>query len=197
MSNRIALVSVVIPCYNQAHFLGEAIESVVSQTHSPIETIVVDDGSTDGTADVAAAYRVRCVRQENRGLPEARNTGIRVSNGEAVLFLDSDDLLAHDAVAAAVACISSHAAAAFAFGRPKIVGLRGEEVVPEPVESNFYEELLRRNYIMMPGLVLYRRWVFDRIGLFDPRLDAAEDYDLYLRITRSFPIVFCAEMHGM
>src|ERR687897_2148299 len=75
-----ALVSVVIPCYNQAHFLGEAIESVLAQDYPHFEIVVVDDGSTDNTSEVASGYAgVRGIRQENRGLAEARNTGIRHS----------------------------------------------------------------------------------------------------------------------
>src|SRR5215211_3139785 len=77
------LVTVVIPCYNQAHFLAEAIESVLSQSYEHFEIIVVDDGSTDETSEVASRYEgVRLIRQENRGLPGARNTGIRHSGGE-------------------------------------------------------------------------------------------------------------------
>lgn len=75
------LVSAVIPCYNQAALVGEAIESVISRSHRPIETILVDDRSTDDTAEVASSYGVRCIRQENRGVAEARNTGLRASMG--------------------------------------------------------------------------------------------------------------------
>ena len=77
------LASVVIPCYKQAHFLPQAIESALSQTHRPVEVIVVDDGSPDNTAAVVARYpQVRYLRQENRGLGGARNSGFRISNGE-------------------------------------------------------------------------------------------------------------------
>ena len=87
------LVSVVIACYNQGRFLGEAIESALRQTYAPIEVIVADDGSTDRTAEVAAAYPVRCLRQRNQGAPAARNHGFRESHGRFVLFLDADDRL--------------------------------------------------------------------------------------------------------
>src|ERR687890_1245755 len=93
------LVSVVIPCYNQAHFLGEAIESVLAQSYKDFEIIVVDDGSPDNTSEVAARYPgVRCVRQENQGLAGARNTGIRESKGEYLVFLDADDRLLAEAL---------------------------------------------------------------------------------------------------
>jgi glycosyltransferase involved in cell wall biosynthesis len=192
---RVRLVSVVIPCYNQAHFLGEAIESVVAQTYEPIETIVVDDGSTDETSAVAAAHEIRCVRQENRGLSEARNAGFRVSSGEMLLFLDADDLLAPDAIPAGVSCLSNRPDAALVFGRPDVVGLP-RRWIPPLVETDHYRHLLERDIIWMPGLVLYRRRILDEVGTFDRRYDGAEDYDLYLRITRRYPIALCPGMHG-
>src|ERR687894_2072239 len=95
------LVTVVIPCYNQAHFLGEAIESVLSQTYPHFEIVVVDDGSTDNTSEVASGYppdKVRLIRQENKGLSAARNAGLGRSGGEYVVFLDSDDRLLAEAL---------------------------------------------------------------------------------------------------
>src|SRR4028119_1234933 len=94
------LVSVIIPCYNQAYFLGEAIESVLAQSYPHFEIVVVDDGSTDNTSEVAARYPgVRCIRQENRGLAGARNEGIRHSSGSYLVFLDADDRLLPEALA--------------------------------------------------------------------------------------------------
>ena len=86
------LVSVIIPCYNQAHFLDEAIESVLAQTYSNREIIVVDDGSTDNTATVARCHSpVGYIYQENAGPSAARNTGVKESRGEYLVFLDADD----------------------------------------------------------------------------------------------------------
>src|SRR4051794_22956010 len=85
-----ALVSVVIPCYNQARFLGEAIESVLRQSYPHFDIIVVDDGSTDDASEVAERYsKVRCIRQENQGLSATRNRGMSYSKGEYVIFLDA------------------------------------------------------------------------------------------------------------
>src|SRR4028119_2135680 len=94
--SEVGLVSVVIPCYNQARFLGEAVGSVLSQTHAEFEVIVVDDGSTDDTAGVASSYaaedaRVRLIRQENRGLAGARNRGLAESRGEYGAFVGAAD----------------------------------------------------------------------------------------------------------
>jgi glycosyltransferase involved in cell wall biosynthesis len=93
------LVSVVIPCYNQAHFLGEAIESVLAQTYRHYEIIVVDDGSPDTTSKVTSSYpAVRYLRQSNAGLSAARNAGMNVSRGQFLVFLDADDRLLEDAL---------------------------------------------------------------------------------------------------
>src|SRR5215204_1328714 len=113
-----ALVSVVIPCYNQAHFLGEAIESVLAQSYPNFEIIVVDDGSPDNTSEVAASYpRVRLVRQENQGLSAARNSGLARSEGEYVVFLDADDRLLPGALQAGLECFEAHPKCAFVYGR--------------------------------------------------------------------------------
>jgi glycosyltransferase involved in cell wall biosynthesis len=189
-------VSVVIPCFNQGRFLAAAIESVAAQTFAPIETVVVDDGSTDDTAAVAARYDVVCIRQENRGLGAARNAGLRQSTGEALVFLDADDLLAPDAIGAGVACLASRADLAFVYGSPRLLGAADPDDVPPPVEADFYRHLLARNFITMPGLVLHRRDVLEAVGGFDERLAAAEDYDVYLRITRRFPVAYCAGLRG-
>src|ERR671910_1122682 len=121
------LVSVVIPCYNQAHFLGEAIESVLSQSYPHHEIVVVDDGSTDDTSEVASRYDgVRLVRQENRGLAGARNTGIRHSEGDYLVFLDADDRLLPEALRAGVECFESHPECAFVFGRFRYISVDGK-----------------------------------------------------------------------
>src|SRR5438045_8737275 len=95
------MISVSIPCYNQAHLLPEAIESVLAQTYAHIEGIVVDDGSLDDTSQVANRYAgIRCIRQQNQGLSGARNTGLRESLGDFIMFLDADDRLTPNAVKA-------------------------------------------------------------------------------------------------
>src|SRR5919107_192619 len=103
------LVSVVIPCYNQAHFLSEAIESVLAQTYPYFEIIVVDDGSTDNTSEVAGRYSgVRCIRQDNQGLSGARNSGLRHSKGEYLVFLDADDRLLPQALEVGLECLRAY-----------------------------------------------------------------------------------------
>src|SRR5918995_1252705 len=111
------LVSVVIPCYNQAHFLVEAIESVLAQSYPRFEIVVVDDGSTDDTSEVAARYPgVRYVYQNNQGVSAARNSGLARSEGEYVVFLDADDRLLPEALEAGLRCLEARPECAFVSG---------------------------------------------------------------------------------
>jgi len=111
------IVSVIIPCYNQAHFLSEAIESALAQRNGAMEVVVVDDGSPDNIVEVAGRYPgIVFVRQENRGLAGARNSGFRASKGEYILFLDADDRLMPNAVASHLHCFAAHPQAGFAVG---------------------------------------------------------------------------------
>jgi glycosyltransferase involved in cell wall biosynthesis len=187
-----ALVSVVIPCYNQAHFLGEAIESVLAQTYPHFEIVVVDDGSTDNTSEVAARYpRVRCVRQHNQGLAAARNAGLRESKGDYLVFLDADDRLLPDALRVGLECLKVHPECAFASGRYKFIAPHGSPLPgwPDPfVNKDGYVALLQGNYVTMHATVVYRRTVLESVGGFDTSLAACEDYDTFLRIARKFSI---------
>jgi glycosyltransferase involved in cell wall biosynthesis len=188
-----ALVSVVVPCYNQAHYLGEAIESALAQTYRPLEIVVVDDGATDNTFEVATAYaEVRCVRQPNQGLAAARNAGLRRSRGEYVVFLDADDRLLPEALEIGGAVLDAHPGAAFTVGRHRRIAADGSPLPVQQrrrVEHDHYVSLVRRCWIAMPATVMYRRIVLDSVGAFDTALRCAEDYDLYLRLTRRFSIV--------
>jgi glycosyltransferase involved in cell wall biosynthesis len=189
-------VSVIIPCYKQAGFLTDAIESVLGQTHPHIEVIVVDDGSPDDTSDVASRYpRVRCIRQENQGLSAARNTGIRESEGEFLVFLDADDRLTPKALESGVQHLRQCPSAAFVAGKHRNISIDGSPrpTVQKPhIDKDHYVELLRANCIGIacPATVMYRRAVFDDVHGFDTTVNAASDYDLYLRIARKFAISF-------
>ncbi len=190
-------VSVVIPCYNQARFLGEAIRSVLCQSYADLEIIVVDDGSSDATEELASGYsetdpRVRLIRQENRGLAAARNRGLAGVGGEYVVFLDSDDRLVSGALGVGVRELESHPGCAFVSGLCRKITADGS-LVPGweqfRVRDDPYLELLRSCPIYVPA-VMYRRGVFDVVGGFDTSYRAAEDYDLYYRILERFP-VYC------
>jgi glycosyltransferase involved in cell wall biosynthesis len=186
------LISVVIPCYNQAHYLGEAIESVLAQSYPYFEIVVIDDGSTDNTSEVAGRYpRVRCIRQDNQGLSAARNIGLRHSEGEYVIFLDADDRLLPEALEAGIECLKTHPECAFTFGSYRLIASDGSFLKQrrQPVvDKDSYAALLQRNYIGVPAVVMYRRAVFASVGGFDASVDASADADMYLRIARRFVV---------
>jgi hypothetical protein len=187
------LVSVVIPCFNHAHFLPEAIESVLTQNYPNFEVIVVNDGSTDNTPEIVRRYpSVRYVYQENAGLSSARNTGLRQSHSEFLVFLDADDRLLPHALGTGIESICEHPECAFVSGHCRVIDSNGG-ILSSPrqlrVEHEHYLRLLRGgSYIWCPATVLYRREIFDFVHGFNPELNPVADYDLYLRITRDFPV---------
>jgi glycosyltransferase involved in cell wall biosynthesis len=176
---------VVIPCYNQARFLGEAIQSVLCQGYPDLEIIVVDDGSNDGTEEVASRFakedpRVRLIRQGNRGLAAARNRGLAEAGGEYVVFLDSDDRLVGETLEVGVRELVAHPGCAFVSGICRKITADGS-IVPGweqfRVRDDPYIELLRSCPVYVPA-VMYRRSVFEAVGGFDTSYKAAEDNDL-------------------
>ena len=187
----VPLVIVIIPFYEQAHFLPDAIESALAQTHPNVEVIVVDDGSPDTTAEVVARYPgVRCVRQENRGVAEARNAGFRASGGEYVLFLDADDRLTPNAVEAHLLCFAEHPEAGFVVGDIDHITLDGSYAGSPRwplLESNHYEELLRVNHVANTIAVMFRRSIVEQAGGFRQDCSPAEDYELVLHAARLCP----------
>jgi glycosyltransferase involved in cell wall biosynthesis len=192
MSEHAPLVSVVIPCFNQAHFLDNAIESILRQTHPCVEIVVVDDGSTDSTEEVARQYPdVRYVRQPNSGLASARNAGIRHSTGGYLVFLDADDRLLPEALGVGLAELRRQPDCAFVSGHFRFIDRDGRpqpEWTREPCPSDPYEHLLRLNYVGMVATVMFQRAALVGVGGFRSHARGAEDYDAYLRITRLSPV---------
>ena len=186
------LISVVIPCFNQARFLGEAIGSVFAQTNRNFEIIVIDDGSTDATPDVVGKFtQVHYIKQKNQGLAAARNTGIWASRGGYLVFLDADDRLLPDALAAGLRCIEKFPNCAFVSGGHRRIDKAGkiiETPTPPRIEKEHYLAFLRGNYVGMHGAVLYQRKPLIATGGFCDSLPACEDYELYLRLARTHPV---------
>jgi glycosyltransferase involved in cell wall biosynthesis len=185
-------VSVIIPCFNQARFLTDSLTSVTRQSYSHCEIVVVDDGSTDDVAEVARRFAgVRCIHLPNRGTADARNRGLRESRGRFVLFLDADDRLLPEALATGVDTFVDHPECGLVYGHVRLFGSGPADCRCPPqsaVDRDHYRELLRRNYIWTPGVVLYRRGVVDEVGGFDPRAGGSADFDLNIRIARRWPI---------
>lgn len=185
-------ISIIIPCYNHAHFLADAIDSALSQSWRDCEVIVVDDGSTDETVAVAGRYAgVRLVRQIHAGVSATRNTGLRFSTGDILIFLDADDRLWPDAAQHAIDAFRAQPAAAMVFGRCRLVNHAGvpRRTQPQAPRAHSYDELLQDNCIWTPAMVAFRRAALDIVGYFDVDNSPAADYDLYLRVSRDFPVV--------
>jgi glycosyltransferase involved in cell wall biosynthesis len=188
----VARVAVVIPCYKQAHFLGDAIESTLKQTLAPSEVVVIDDGSPDDVHEVAARFPgVRYIRQRNQGLSAARNTGIRATTSELLVFLDSDDRLLPHALERGVTHHLRHPECGFVAGRMHVIAADGSPLrrwKPFPVTDDNFAQLLIDHCGIYPLTVMYRRSAIEAVGgAFDTSLRSAEDWDMDLRLAHRFP----------
>jgi glycosyltransferase involved in cell wall biosynthesis len=189
------ICTIVIPVYNQARFLGEALSSAVGQTEQGVEIIVIDNGSNDDAAAVTDRFpRMQYIRQENRGPSGARNRGLAASNAPFVVFLDADDRLMPDAISTGLSHLSTVSQAALAYGafrKMDVAGAPGTRVLFRPkVWDDDYRALLRvGNFVGMLGTAIFRRSALDAVGGFDEALRLSEDYELFLRLARKFPFV--------
>jgi glycosyltransferase involved in cell wall biosynthesis len=182
-------IAVIIPAFNVAPFLREALLSVLDQTHADWSLIVVDDGSTDATAAVAASFpdqRIRLVRQDNAGVSAARNHGIRLAGSarpDAYLFLDGDDWLAPDALALLADALDSAPWAVAACGRYVRIAANGvtrRSTVPQ--EGCLLERLLVRNLFANGGHLLIRQETIQAAGEFRVDLFYGEDWEYWTRL---------------
>lgn len=183
------LVTVIIPTYNHAHYLPQSLGSVLNQTYSARELVVVDDGSQDDTHEVVQNYddgSIRYLCQRNRGLAAARNRGLSEAQGEFVAFLDADDRLLPDHLLVSVDALQKHPDAAFVCGDLRTFGAQDDfvhvhECSPAP---DHFASMLRGCFIVNVGACLFHRSALLAIGGFDETRKACEDWDLFFRILR-------------
>src|SRR3954453_20661651 len=189
------LVSVVIPVFDGEAYLAAAIESALAQTYEPVEVIVVDDGSTDGSAAVAARYDVRMLRQPNRGVSAACNAGVEAARGEMIAFLDADDLWPPDRLEIQVRHLRERAGLGFVMAHV-IQFLEPGADLPDWLTEDWLAGLgaqaagsheSPRGGVTLPSTngrtALVRKEVFRQVGGFDEGIDMGEDLDWFMRAT--------------
>jgi glycosyltransferase involved in cell wall biosynthesis len=203
-------VSVIIPTFNYARFLGEAIDSALAQSYAPLEIIVVDDGSTDATSEVLAAYgdRIRVLRQKNEGVAMARNAGIAAARGDYLAFLDSDDAWYPRKLELQMPRFEAEPALGLVHCGAETIDSAGRMLSASTggMEGRVAEAMLRmdREVINPQGssIVVPKR-VAEEIGGFDPRLPPSEDWDFCYRIAARYPVGYVAaalvryRLHGL
>ncbi|MEW5983879.1 MAG: glycosyltransferase family A protein [Acidobacteriota bacterium] len=195
-----ASVSVVIPTFNRASIVGEAVASALAQTHEPADVVVVDDGSTDDTASALDAYRGRIlyVRQQNAGPAAARNTGIRHTKSRYVAFLDSDDLWAPEKLRAQMSLFASDPSLAVVSCLARYVAFDGRTLAetgpPQDTlragDRTGLRRLLLGNTVSGGSSAVVRRECLDDVGVFDEELWGVEDWDMWLRVAKKYSIGF-------
>lgn len=171
------LVTVILASYNGEKFLRETLESLCAQDFDSYEAVFVDDGSVDGTADMARSFPVRYLYQGNQGLPAARNAGFAVARGQLIAFLDDDDLLPPTKLSVQAKFLLEHPETGCVLGRQDWIfeeGLQPPSMKRDPI----YGDL---GGIPM-GSAMIRREVLEEVGGFDPSYSYAEDRDLFVRL---------------
>lgn len=194
MTSSEPLVSIIIPAYNSAAHLSSAIDSALAQTYPNIEVVVVDDGSTDDTAQVLQRFAgmILCVSQSNAGLSAARNAGILASHGDYLVFLDADDRLLPRMVEQLLPALLDRPGCALAYGGYHQVDADGEKFGESSLErpSGRLFEMLASDGLFVVGTAMLRRSALARSGLFDPMLPQIEDRDLWIRLAYYYDFAF-------
>ena len=186
------LVTVIIPTYNRGWILKEAIDSVLLQDFDDFELIVVDDGSTDNTQDILNGYAcdIIVLRRDNRGVSAARNAGITCASGQFIAFLDSDDMWLPGKLSSQVDFFKSNPEALIC--QTEELWIRnGKRVNPKKRHKKFSGMIFKHSLplcIVSPSAVMLKKSLFDKTGVFDEKLPACEDYDLWLRISCKYPV---------
>ena len=170
------LVTVVVAAYNGETFLRETLESLFAQDFDSFEVVFVDDGSEDGTGEIAQSFPVRYVRQANQGLPAARNAGLALARGEFVAFLDDDDLLPPTKLGVQARYLHDHPEIGCVLGRQDWIFEGIEE--PNMPRDPIYGEVGGIQLVT----AMIRRGVLEELGGFDPSYGYAEDRDLFIRM---------------
>jgi glycosyltransferase involved in cell wall biosynthesis len=188
------IVSVIIPNYNHANFISDAITSVLNQTFRDFEIIVVDDGSTDDSRDTVVQFgdHVRYIWQANSGLSSARNTGIAQARGEFIGVLDADDMYEPDFMSVLVPILQADPEAEAVYCGYRFVDVSNQplpQVEARLISPNRLFQVLAEGNFLVPESILVRKRCYDKVGLFDVNFRACEDVDMWLRITKHYKVL--------
>lgn len=186
------LVSIITPTYNRGDFITFAVESVLRQTYSDYEMIIVDDGSTDGTREIVGRYlhdkRIKYYRQKNLGQSTARNKGLNLSSGEYICFLDSDDIYKPGKLETQVSLFRRMPHVDIIYGDEEYIDTDGTLLGKSRMKCHsglIYEALLLDNFVSITTAMVRRR-CFDELGGFDESIKVADDYELWLRLSARY-----------
>ncbi len=195
--NKIGNISVVIPTFNRRQTIGRSIDSVLNQTLFPSEIIVVDDGSTDGTSDYIQSNfpSIRLLQQPNKGVSAARNKGVRCADANWIALLDSDDEWFPQKLEKQVMTLSQNLDIKFC--HTEEIWIRNGARINQMKKHQKYGGHIFNKCLDMckisPSSVLFHQSILDNVGYFDKGLKVCEDYDLWLRITAKFPVLYIDE----
>tara|TARA_Y100000590_G_scaffold341642_1_gene389878 strand:+ start:93 stop:914 length:822 start_codon:yes stop_codon:yes gene_type:complete len=187
-------VSVIIPTYNRRLFLSKAIDSVLNQTYQDLELIIIDDGSSDKSIEyIKKKYgKIKVLKQYNKGVSSARNKGIKVASNNWIAFLDSDDRWDPKKIEKQINYLIENPK--FKICHTDEIWIRNGVRVNQHKKHKKYGGFIFKKCIdlcrISPSSVIIHKDVFKKIGLFNEKLPVCEDYDLWLRITAKFPVLF-------
>ena len=210
MSTTAPRISVIMPAYNAARFIGKAVDGILAQTYGDFELIVVDDGSSDDTAAVLQGYddeRLRIlVNETNQGIVYALNKGIGAARGEFIARQDADDFSMPNRFEKQIAYMQDNPQCALLGARGKTMDGDGRALnTPSPrtkIRAITFDELLGRNCLAPHGVIMMRKAALDDVGLYNPTFTNAEDYELWMRISRKYAaaklpdILYVSRVHG-
>lgn len=183
-------VSIVLPVYNQAHFLPEALDSIFAQTYQDFELIVVNDGSTDGTAQVVAGYQQQhtftVIEQANQGLPSALNAGFKQSGAEYLTWTSSDNILLPNMLEVLSTALDQNPVIGLVYADRYLISEDGIELGRFNLPDYDPDLLLHVNLVHC--CFLYRRACMAQVGLYDPEFIYGEDWEYWIRISRYYPM---------
>ncbi len=198
------LVSVVMPTYNHAQFIGQSIKSVLRQSYENIELIIIDNYSEDNTEEIVNSFfdnRIRFIKFSNKGIiASSRNLGMKVAQGQYIAFIDSDDLWIKDKLENQISVFESNSDFGLCYTKAQVINEYGElkNIYPFKGHSGYiFKKLLRRNFISL-STVMIKKEVWDAVGGFDeaPELVSAEDRELWLRISFVFKCKYINKVLG-